>query len=1030
MPITLVALTCRASDPNGKPVVGAIYRAELNRSDAQGDIIIAPEVLTAKSDINGVAVFQIWPNALGITGSSYKIEATNPETRRSFISGFIVVPNAATELEDILVLPSAPTVAVAPPTIDQAALKNRANHTGTQLAATISDLTTSVQAVPGFGTGANGGISLITGQFPVSIGGLISAPTIRVESAGTLSDGLMSAADKLKLNGITAGATPNSTDAVLLNRANHTGTMPSTAVSDFAAKVSEIVGAGQSGGAESVFSVPYAASLTLDLSGAYRNFKVTAMGAMKIENPTGSAEGKSFQIAIKRGAAGAVTFGTRWETERLNPSPFSSLIGSIDLLRGYDAGVDGIRTVSLSVGPVQNTPAPGPPAITAPDQAFNYMGVARKGAWFETGAAYVFLDATAANTAGALMNRWVDRSANLSSLANAVATKTGTVLLTNTEINIQMAERFTATTGGSGQTGVVAADGFFMVQRLIPYGYPTTSYSDEAAVNTGRFLRYFGAGVGNDGRGDFEFSVGVGTGRVSVRSVPGQIVTDVPYGDPTTPVIVACRHDVAGGMIYMTCNGVTTSAAVAGTFAPGAAAYTISGKHLNDIERSVKLYRHLHINHQLDVSLRDNLLTYFGQDAVAPPVTPPSPTPGGGFSIGWATRPTGTAYTAGSIKPANFTQLQMDTICTDQYTYWKANGIQTGLGSRYVAFGTGVRINQTVSEGIGYGMILAVIFAGFDATAKALFDDLYNVAVTHPAYSLGEANLMEWKLDRTTSVVDSNGVTRLGSIPGPDGGGGWNAVDGDLDIAMALLMADRQFGSSGTINYKAKALLVIDAMKRRNFRADGTSAGGGVSHLSRTSDYMIGHFRAFRRATKDAFWDVAIERSYALLARCQDVLAPTTKLIPDFLINTDTASPIADNLGLGDGPGNPNSGFYFWNACRIPLRVGTDYLTAGDIRSRTVGSNLTDFFINKHGANPALITGGYRLDGTETSPGGYNPQNFYEPLLVTGAAEARFQTYVNSLWSRANTNRSTGYYATELGLMSLVVASGNWWNPL
>lgn len=38
------------------------------------------------------------------------------------------------------------------------------------------------------------------------------------------ADGLMSSVDKTKLNGIAAGATANSSDATLLNRANHTGT--------------------------------------------------------------------------------------------------------------------------------------------------------------------------------------------------------------------------------------------------------------------------------------------------------------------------------------------------------------------------------------------------------------------------------------------------------------------------------------------------------------------------------------------------------------------------------------------------------------------------------------------------------------------------------------------------------------------------------------------------------------------------------------------------------------------------------------
>lgn len=52
-----------------------------------------------------------------------------------------------------------------------------------------------------------------------------------VAQADTTNAGVMSAADKTKLNGITAGATANDTDANLKNRANHTGTQAVSTVS-------------------------------------------------------------------------------------------------------------------------------------------------------------------------------------------------------------------------------------------------------------------------------------------------------------------------------------------------------------------------------------------------------------------------------------------------------------------------------------------------------------------------------------------------------------------------------------------------------------------------------------------------------------------------------------------------------------------------------------------------------------------------------------------------------------------------------
>jgi endo-1,4-beta-D-glucanase Y len=71
---------------------------------------------------------------------------------------------------------------------------------------------------------------------------------------------------------------------------------------------------------------------------------------------------------------------------------------------------------------------------------------------------------------------------------------------------------------------------------------------------------------------------------------------------------------------------------------------------------------------------------------------------------------------------------------------------------------------------------------------------------------------MDWRLEADGSSSDA-------------AGGGWNAMDGDLDIAMALLMADRQWGSTGAWNYKQEGINTINAMKAFNMKPDGTTKG-------------------------------------------------------------------------------------------------------------------------------------------------------------------------------------------------------------
>lgn len=86
-----------------------------------------------------------------------------------------------------------------------AVLKDRANHTGSQAISTITTLQAALDSKAGTAV------------------------------ATTSTPGLQSAADKLKLDGIATSATANSTDAVLLNRANHTGSQAISTVTNLQA---------------------------------------------------------------------------------------------------------------------------------------------------------------------------------------------------------------------------------------------------------------------------------------------------------------------------------------------------------------------------------------------------------------------------------------------------------------------------------------------------------------------------------------------------------------------------------------------------------------------------------------------------------------------------------------------------------------------------------------------------------------------------------------------------------------------------
>ena len=375
------------------------------------------------------------------------------------------------------------------------------------------------------------------------------------------------------------------------------------------------------------------------------------------------------------------------------------------------------------------------------------------------------------------------------------------------------------------------------------------------------------------------------------------------------------------------------------------------------------------------------------------------------------------AYVYGT-KPNHVTPTQMDASIKANYNAWKAAAV---VNVPTVPGGKAVKFNNAsylaVSEGMGYGMLISVLMAGHDPEAQTNFDALLKTVRARPAYSIpsgGGKYLMDWRLAADGSSQAS-------------AGGGWNAMDGDEDIAMALLMADRQWGSAGSWNYQQEGINTINAMKAFNMKADGTTKGMSTPDVSRTSDYMIGHFRAYGKATGDTFWSTtAIDRSFALVDRMQSVYSPGVGLTPDFIVETSTAAPKPSPGGMGDG--TPTEMHYFANAQRNPWRWGTDYVHSGDTRWKSVVTKMMNFFVGKTGGNPNNMAIGYHLNGSD--------MGFAWPSrgLIAGAmngaqVDASFQPYLNASWDWMNSHFVTSYYESELSLLSMIVASGNWWTP-
>jgi len=408
-----------------------------------------------------------------------------------------------------------------------------------------------------------------------------------------------------------------------------------------------------------------------------------------------------------------------------------------------------------------------------------------------------------------------------------------------------------------------------------------------------------------------------------------------------------------------------------------------------------------------------------GEDGGGPPLDggdPPAPD-GGGLDAGSVgCRGTGGAavpfgshrlpYAAG-IRPNHVSQDEMDDAVRSYYATWKQRYLRRGCNAYYVLHDRG----DTVSEAHGYGMLIMALMAGEEAEARTIFDAMVGYFNDHRSEIVPA--LMAW---RQVSCRDVEGDT--------------SATDGDLDIAYALLLADRQWGSDGAIDYRAAAgdLLRgiragdVDGSNRYLLLGDWTEDEARYHDATRPSDFMPGHLATFA-AIADPSWDQLLDSQYQVIARAQTTLASSTGLVPDFVLHPLGSQATAPDF-LEDGGDDD----YEYNACRVPWRVATHYLTSGDTRGRDIVQRMNRFIKNASGNDPGAIRPGYHLDGSPLGPT-YRDMAFVAPFAVAAMVDASHQGWLNDLWDTVVDDPGGGYYGDTIKMLSLIVLSGNWWAP-
>jgi len=308
--------------------------------------------------------------------------------------------------------------------------------------------------------------------------------------------------------------------------------------------------------------------------------------------------------------------------------------------------------------------------------------------------------------------------------------------------------------------------------------------------------------------------------------------------------------------------------------------------------------------------------------------------------------------------------------------------------------------NTTVSEGIGYGMILAVVMDD-----QALFDDFWKYSQQH----LNERGLMHWLIGEDGSVMGSGAAT-----------------DADEDIAWALAQADKKWGGKGSLDKDYLELAKGQIKKIWDHEVDhgrgelllaGDSWGGIVPF--NPSYFAPNQYRLFGKLTdNEAGWSQVIDRGYELL----------TKTLTSSSGNQDNGLIAAWTNDQG-APAAPFDGaplHYQYDSARIPFRIGMDFCEFGEPRAKAYLAKTSTFF---SGVGASNIVDGYELNGT---PKPENPDK--QSALFVGAAavgamsDAGYQPFVDAsygLLASKDMRPKSYYFNLSWEVFSLLMLSGN-----
>jgi endo-1,4-beta-D-glucanase Y len=356
----------------------------------------------------------------------------------------------------------------------------------------------------------------------------------------------------------------------------------------------------------------------------------------------------------------------------------------------------------------------------------------------------------------------------------------------------------------------------------------------------------------------------------------------------------------------------------------------------------------------------------------------------------------------GCAKPANANGKLLGLA----YDNWKKRFVVAASGGFRVQ--RPENSNDSVSEGIAYGMLIAVYMDD-----KALFDGLY----TYWKANTTGGPLMTWK------------------VPGGTG----TATDADEDAAFALLMASKQWSGG---SYASEAMKLMDAVRAQDMSGSNYIKGGSnysASDVTNPSYFAPAWYRAFARAdaANAATWNGLASAAYTLLGAIGGTssnglyAAWCGSNCTTIAQNTGSADPATDKL-------------YQYDSHRIPWRFGMDYCMNGTAAGKAYTDKTSAFFssTSRGGGGVGRIFDQYNPNGTDVTGASVNSASIIGTAAAGAMGNSTYSGFVadgyqlvldelnrgeigDRLATAMSVKSAYSYYNATVGMLMLLTMSGN-----